>query len=55
MLPLDSNHHSFHRYLLRTVSVIDTVLNPGDIAAKKVDNVFMEIIFHGKTNKQKNK
>lgn len=36
-------------------TVCDTVLNPVDIEVKKVDNVFMEIIFHGETDKQKNK
>lgn len=32
---------------MSTVYVTGAVLNPGDLEVQKVDNVFMEILFHG--------
>ena len=38
-----------------TVSMIGTILNPGNIEVKIVDNVCMAMIFYGETNKQQQK
>lgn len=45
---------SFHEYLISTVYMPGSILTR-DIVVKKVDNDFIEIVFHRETSKQKSK